>query len=92
MAEPLSGKIAFVTGGARGLGRATALKLASAGCDVAIVYHNRHEEAEAVCASIRGQGRRALAIQADVSDPESIARHLRVVRVGVSCRFGRAVA
>src|SRR5437867_3613690 len=73
MIEPLSGKIALVTGGSRGIGRAIALKLASAGRDVAIVYHNSHEEAEAVCAAIRDLGRRAHAIQADVSDPESLA-------------------
>jgi enoyl-[acyl-carrier protein] reductase III len=73
MADSLSGKIAFVTGGARGIGRAVALKLATAGCDVAIAYHNSHEEAEAVCNSIRALGRRALATQADVSDPASVA-------------------
>ena len=73
MNQPLANKIAFVTGGARGIGRAVALKLAGAGCDVAIAYHNSHEEAEAVCAAIRALGRRAMAVQADVSDPTSIA-------------------
>jgi len=73
MNQPLAEKIAFVTGGARGIGRATALKLAGAGCDVAIIYHNSHEEADAVCAAIRALGRRAIAIQADVSDPASVA-------------------
>ena len=73
MNEPLKGKIAFITGASRGIGRAIALKLAHAGCDVAIAYHNSHEEAEAVCKSIRDLGRRALAVQADVSDPESLA-------------------
>ncbi len=73
MNEPLAGKIAFITGGSRGIGRATALKLASAGCDVAIAYHNSHEESEAVCAQIRKLGRKALAVQADVSDPESFS-------------------
>ena len=73
MSEPLAGKIAFVTGGARGIGRATALKLAKAGCDVAIAYHNSHEEAEAVCAAVCESGRKTLAVQADVSDPESVA-------------------
>ena len=53
MPDSLSGKIAFITGGARGIGRAAALKLAQAGCDVAIAYHNSHEEAEAVCHAIR---------------------------------------
>lgn len=72
MSEPLAGKIAFVTGGSRGIGRAVARKLAMAGADVAIVYHNSHDEAEEVCGSVRKLGRRALAIQADVSDPESV--------------------
>ena len=73
MAEPLAGKIAFVTGGARGIGRATALKLGAAGCDVAIVYHNSHQEADAVCDALRKLGRRAFATQADVSDAASVA-------------------
>ncbi len=73
MNEPLAGKIAFVTGASRGIGRAIALKLAQAGCDVALAYHNSHEEAAAVCESIRALGRRALAVQADVSDPSSVA-------------------
>ncbi|HEX5222451.1 MAG TPA: SDR family oxidoreductase [Verrucomicrobiae bacterium] len=72
MPDSLSGKIAFITGGARGIGRATALKLAQAGCDIAIAYHNSHEEAEAVCQAIRAMGRRALAVQADVSDATSL--------------------
>ncbi len=70
---PLSGKVAFVSGGSRGIGRATALKLASAGCDTAILYYNSHEEAEAVCEMIREMGRRAVAVQADVANPSSVA-------------------
>ena len=62
MSEPLAGKIALVTGGSRGIGRAIALKLANAGCDVAMVYHTSQEEAEAVCAAIRHLGRRSLAL------------------------------
>lgn len=72
MKETLAGKTAFITGASRGIGRATALKLAGAGCDVAMIYHNSHDEAEAVCAAVRAHGRRALAVQADVSDPSSI--------------------
>ncbi len=72
MSEPLSGKVAFISGGSRGIGRATALKLAREGCDVAILYYNSHEEADVVCGLIRGMGRRALAVQADVSNPGSV--------------------
>jgi enoyl-[acyl-carrier protein] reductase III len=81
----LAGKIALVTGGSRGIGRAVALKLAQSGSDVAIVYHNSHEEAEAVCAAIRQLGRRAHAVQADVSDPELVAELFETVRA----EFGR---
>ena len=72
MSEALSGKIALVTGAARGIGRAIARKLAATGCDVAINYYNSHEQAEALCAEIRGMGRRACAIQARVGEPESV--------------------
>lgn len=70
---PLAGKVAFVSGGSRGIGKATAMKLSDAGCDVAILYYNSHEEAEAVCEAIRAKGRRAMAVQADVSDPKTVA-------------------
>ena len=80
MHQPLANQIALISGGARGIGRATALKLASAGCDVALIYHNSHEEAEAVAASIRGQGRRAITLQADVSDPASVAEAFAELR------------
>ncbi len=85
MDRPLAGKTALVTGAARGIGRAVAWKLAKAGSDVAIVYHNSHEEAEAVCAAVRQLGQKAHAIQADVSDPELVAEILDTVRQ----QFGR---
>jgi enoyl-[acyl-carrier protein] reductase III len=80
MHQPLANKIALITGAARGIGRATALKLAQAGCDVALVYHNSHEEAEAVAQAARSLGRRALTIQADVSDPESVTEAFTALR------------
>ena len=69
---PLAGKVALVTGAARGIGRAIARKLAAAGCDVAVNYYNSHEEAEALCAEMRALGRRACAIKASVGLPDSV--------------------
>jgi enoyl-[acyl-carrier protein] reductase III len=72
MSAPLTGKVALVTGAARGIGRAIALKLAAAGCDVAVNYYNSHDQAEAVCAEIHAMGRRAIAIKASVAMPDNV--------------------
>jgi enoyl-[acyl-carrier protein] reductase III len=72
MPAALTGKVALVTGAARGIGRAVALKLASAGCDVAANYYNSAAEAESLCAEIRALGRRAVAIQGSVGIPDSV--------------------
>ena len=69
---PLAGKVALVTGGSRGIGRAIALRLAAAGCDVVIDYFNAHDEARSVCDAIRGLGRRAFAHAANVASPEAL--------------------
>jgi 3-oxoacyl-[acyl-carrier protein] reductase len=65
--DDLRGKVALVTGASRGIGAASAIALAKAGCDVAVNYRARGDEAEAVCEQIRAIGRRALAVCADVS-------------------------
>jgi 3-oxoacyl-[acyl-carrier protein] reductase len=65
--RPLDGKIALVTGGSRGIGRAAALALAKAGAPVAINYKTRKAEAESACETIQGQGGCAIALAADVS-------------------------
>jgi 3-oxoacyl-[acyl-carrier protein] reductase len=68
----LTGKVAIVTGGSRGIGRAISLRLARAGADVAVVFAGNREKAEAVVSEIQEMGRRSLAIQADVSQAEQV--------------------
>lgn len=72
MTGVLQGQVALVTGGARGIGRAIAKKLAASGADVAVNYYNSHDEAEALCAELRQLGRRAVAIQGSVGVPDSV--------------------
>ena len=62
-------KVALVTGASRGIGAATALRLANDGCAVAVNYRRSSSEAEAVVKRIESLGRRAIALQADVGDP-----------------------
>lgn len=61
-------KIALVTGGNRGLGKDMALSLAAAGMDVVLTFNTNRAEGEAVADEIRGGGRRAAALQLDLSD------------------------
>lgn len=70
----LKQKVALVTGGSRGIGRAASLLLAKAGADVAISYRARSFSAEEVTASIAALGRRGLAVQADVSLEADVER------------------
>lgn len=83
MSKELNGRIALVTGGSRGIGRAAALALARAGADVAVNFQHREAEARAVGAEIEGVGRRALAIGADVSNARDVARLVAAVEDGL---------
>jgi len=75
----LAGKIALVTGGSRGIGRACALALAQAGADVAVNYRERQDAAREVCALLGRLGRRAFPIQADVSQSSEVSRMVKAV-------------
>lgn len=72
MIQTLTNKVALITGGARGIGKATALKLADSGCDIAVVYYNSSDEAEQLVQAIQSKGRRAIALQANVADQQSV--------------------
>jgi len=78
--HPLQGRNAVVTGGSRGIGRAIALRLAEAGADVALTYRERASEAEQVVWEIKSKGRRAVALQMDVTRRESVERVARDAR------------
>lgn len=69
----LDGRIALVTGGGRGAGRAISLGLAADGADVAVNYRRDEESALATVAEIEALGRRSIAVQASVDDPNADA-------------------
>ncbi|RZB15694.1 SDR family oxidoreductase [Streptomyces sp. F001] len=69
----LNGKVALVTGGSRGIGAATAVRLAREGADVAITYVNGKEAADDVVRAVEALGRRAVALRADSADADEAA-------------------
>ncbi|WP_031475493.1 SDR family oxidoreductase [Streptomyces bicolor] len=69
----LHGRAALVTGGSRGIGAATALRLAREGADVALTYVNDKEAAEEVVRAVQALGRRAVALRADAADADEAA-------------------
>ena len=83
----LTGKTALVTGGSRGIGRASALALAAAGAQVLVHYNRGISEAEAVVAEIRAAGGRADKLMADLSAPDGAHRLARQVREIVGARL-----
>ncbi|MEG0986440.1 MAG: 3-oxoacyl-[acyl-carrier-protein] reductase [Clostridia bacterium] len=76
----MRGKIALVTGGSRGIGRAIAIKLASSGADVAILYAGNAVAAQEVLCRIAESGVRAMAIACDVSDQAQVTSAYQQVK------------
>jgi 3-oxoacyl-[acyl-carrier protein] reductase/pteridine reductase len=83
--QPLGGKSALVTGGARRVGRGIVLALAEAGADVALTYRTSQIEAVETAREIESLGRRALAVECDVRSEDSV----RAAVAAATGRFGR---
>jgi 3-oxoacyl-[acyl-carrier protein] reductase len=74
MQVDLQGRVAVVTGGARDIGAAIVRALAASGASVVVNYHGSADRAGALVAEITGAGGRAIAVQADVTDPAGVRR------------------
>ncbi|MFI9258152.1 SDR family oxidoreductase [Streptomyces sioyaensis] len=83
--RPLAGKVALVTGGSRGIGRAIALRLAADGAAVALTFRSGQDLAEQVVKEIERAGGQAWAVRADSGDAEAV----RASVTGTVDRFGR---
>lgn len=79
MSVLLSGKVSLVTGASRGIGAETALKLAVLGSDVVINYRSKGARAEEVVAAVQQLGRRAIAVQADLTEADQVDHMLDVI-------------
>ena len=75
----LQGKIALVTGASRGIGRAIAVGLAGCGVDIAVNYNTQEKEAQVTLQQVISRGRRAMAIQADVSRSPDVTNMIAAV-------------
>ena len=75
----LTGKVALVTGGSRGIGRSASLMLAEAGADIAINYRSREAEADKTRVDVERLGRRCITVRADVSVAADVSRMVKTV-------------
>src|SRR5881392_2750700 len=66
--EKLKGKVALITGGDSGIGRAVAVLYAREGADIAVVYLNEHKDAEITKKAVGAEGQRCILIPGDVSE------------------------
>ncbi|HEY2676592.1 MAG TPA: SDR family oxidoreductase [Steroidobacteraceae bacterium] len=77
--ERFTGRSALVTGASRGIGAAVALLLAKQGADVAVNYRSKGSRAEEIASQIRALGRRAVTVQADLTDNDSVTDMMRAI-------------
>jgi NAD(P)-dependent dehydrogenase (short-subunit alcohol dehydrogenase family) len=82
-------KIALITGGSRGLGKNTALRLAGYGADSIITYHSHKEEADSVVSEIEAKDQKAAALQLDVGDIKSFDGFMNQVSGILKDKWGR---
>lgn len=78
-------KVALVTGGSRGIGAATAIRLAEDGFNIVINYRKNHHAADKIAAQIKALGRKAIAIQADISNENDV----ELLFQAIDQQFGR---
>jgi NAD(P)-dependent dehydrogenase (short-subunit alcohol dehydrogenase family) len=80
MSNDFNTRVALITGGSRGIGRATALRLASEGADIAFSYASRARDAEQTAAAIRALGRRVVYSPCNVANPDDVQRLVDAAR------------
>jgi len=78
----LSGRVALVTGGSRGIGREISRQLAKYGAAVAVNYHTGEEQAHSIRKEIEGEGGKAIVVQGDVRRPEDAERMMQAGSTG----------
>lgn len=81
-------KIALITGGSRGLGRNMALAIAKKGLNVVITYNSNRDKAKEVLQEIGASGQKGVALQLDVSKPESFPSFFKEVQDSIKTEFG----
>ncbi len=87
--KPSANKLALITGGSRGLGRATAFALAHAGTDVIVTYQSQRAAADEVVAQVQALGRKAAALPLDFANATGVAEFVRQLHKTLDAHFGR---